>query len=631
MGVKGLQYYIEQQCPDACRYVSIAELAEEHKNRYNCQPVLVVDGMALIYPLYSTTLEWVFGGQWVQFVRKLENFMKRFSEIGVKLVFFFDGTVCSRKRKEWVKRRISKYKQISSIFNGIKANHSQPDKKLFQLPSSMGTLTRFALKELGAEVYQTDTEADDVIAEYAATNNAAFAILSQDSDFIIYNTKPYLSLSHLDLNTLQTLYYDRNCLAFRYLNLHVSQLPLFACLIGNDIIPAEELRFFHQRLCQRNGRTSITEIASNLVSVINMERWIGDFNNMKELNSISRKVFGNTSWSRLICDGLKSYAIGCRMPSPRLSIALHPDVERMVYERHFQCLNPPVIFNILCNKEYESSEVLEDALWPPTALIYRKIRQRCYGVLFSCFLQIDHSYQSVDNNRRIVRIKEWCAYNGNNMENPESIEALPVKFQDYQSQCSSIEQLWFTFTEEEKLKLFCSIFQAPLDFQLLHILPKHHIVLCCILNYLIGESETHGILHPWEVAVFMAQALWEKDVEVLEKLQVPWVDSTAVHLATLFMRGVATAIMVLGTCGFPFDLQNAMPWRFFDGKLFHYLYVTSKERPNISQLCNNQPQHIKEFYRLLSVVTSNTMYATDRFKWNRVLIDFQEEQITQIS
>lgn len=357
MGVKGLQYYIEQHCPDVCKYVSIERLAQQHRMQYNSQPVIAVDGMALIYPLYSNSLEWVYGGQWLQFVHKLEAFIKRFSDVGIRLVFFFDGTVGLNKRKEWVKRRINKYKQISSVFWNIKSHHSEPDKKFFQLPASMGTLTRYALKELGAEVYQTDREADEVIATYAARSRDVFAILSQDSDFLIHNTKLYLSLTHLDLNTLMTIHYDRNCLAFSYLHLHVSQLPLYACLVGNDIISSDKLRQFHQRLSEQPGRTSITDITRNLVALILTERWVGDFNNKVELDNISLKVFGNLNGSRLIYDGLKSYAVNYYTPPPSLCVHFHPDVERAVYDRHINCLNGPFIFNLLCNMEYESSEV----------------------------------------------------------------------------------------------------------------------------------------------------------------------------------------------------------------------------------------------------------------------------------
>ncbi|XP_054714905.1 constitutive coactivator of peroxisome proliferator-activated receptor gamma-like [Uloborus diversus] len=619
MGVKGLQYFIEHECPDACKKVNIEELAHIHRRENNCDPVLVIDGSALIYPLYSTTLEWIYGGQWTQFVHKLKCFIERFRAIGVKIVFFFDGTVCGTKRKEWVKRRISKYRQISSIFNAIKRHNFVPDKKQFQLPTSMGTITRFALKEMGAEVYQTDREADEVIANYAASNRNVFGILSQDSDFIIFNTKPYLSVTHLNIDTLETVLYDRNHLAFHYLKINVYQLPLFACLIGNDIVPAERLYHFHQKLSRRQGiRTTIRDVSNPLVSLIQRERWSGDYGNKAELDNISWRVFGDSQWSWLIHNGLKSYAIGQLSSSPKLSMNMHPEFESAVYQKHMNCINGPFIFNLLCNREYESSEVLEDSSWLPTALKYRSIRQRCYGLLFNCFVSSDN-HNSFLSHPRDVLINEWCAYEGNFMERPESIEPLPLQ---NINRVPSIDQLWFSCTEKEKLWIFWSVFQAPLQFELLLSLPKHLVVPTCILNYLIGTSEESSELQAWEVAVFIGQALLNKNAEHLSHLKAPEIDATAVHLASLFMRGVTTAMMVLGTCGYPFEVYNTMPWNFFDGKLFHHLYIKTRRNPNISQLFESQESCKEQFYHLLPVITNNTLYDVRRFNWRLVFNDF---------
>ncbi|GIY15711.1 constitutive coactivator of peroxisome proliferator-activated receptor gamma [Caerostris extrusa] len=168
MGVRGLQTFIEKDCSEACKYVSIKQLADKHRHVFNCQPAIVVDGMSMMNRLYTnTSLEWIYGGQWLQFFDELKNFIQCFKNIGVKLIFFFDGTVCALKRDEWVRRRLSKAETVVNIFKIIRKSKTQPDKALFQLPTSMGLLARFAIKELGADVYQTDRDADDVIAEYA--------------------------------------------------------------------------------------------------------------------------------------------------------------------------------------------------------------------------------------------------------------------------------------------------------------------------------------------------------------------------------------------------------------------------------------------------------------------------------
>lgn len=84
---------------------------------------------------------------------------------------------------------------------------------------------------LECEVYTCMEECDKAVAEYAK-KYGAMGILGQDSDYVIYNTAHYyFSINHLNLETLDTIMYDRNALS-RHLHLSVDQLPVLSCLIG---------------------------------------------------------------------------------------------------------------------------------------------------------------------------------------------------------------------------------------------------------------------------------------------------------------------------------------------------------------------------------------------------------------
>lgn len=77
--------------------------------------------------------------------------------------------------------------------------------------------------------------------------------------------------------------------------------------------------------------------------------------------------------------------------------------------------------------------MLEDASRLPSALVYREIRQRCYAVLFCNILTPSYqdSQAQLQNGDSIV-IKEWCAYKGNLMKNPELIKPLQLVVQPFQ-------------------------------------------------------------------------------------------------------------------------------------------------------------------------------------------------------
>lgn len=50
-------------------------------------------------------------------------------------------------------------------------------------------------------------------------------------------------------------------------------------------------------------------------------------------------------------------------------------------------------------------------------------------------------------------------------------------------------------------------------------------------------------------------------------------DPRAVHLGSLFVRGLTYLITANSACGVPFAMNELMPWKMFDGLLFHSKYL----------------------------------------------------------
>ncbi|CAL1292471.1 unnamed protein product [Larinioides sclopetarius] len=272
------------------------------------------------------------------------------------------------------------------------------------------------------------------------------------------------------------------------------------------------------------------------------------------------------------------------------------------------------------------SQVLEDASRTPCALVYREIRQRCYGVLFNCYVA-PHTPTNPGRTRAggEVIVKEWCAYQGNFLEKPELVKPLPLKVSSLagKDQIPTIDDLWFNLTEKEKLWMFWRILHIPMEFEFLVNLHKDQVVLACVLSSLIGGLKLSPLVKPLEVATLVAQSLWKKEIEELENLPIPWLDPANINLCTLFLIGVSTVFLVSSTCGSPLPLEHIMPWRYFDGKLFHYLYNKATIKPSIHDLCRDTEETMKEFYKLLHIVTSNTIYDVDKFNWKSIFEDFE--------
>ncbi|NXO11734.1 F120B protein, partial [Oriolus oriolus] len=274
MGVRGLQGFVARVCPDACKTVDLREMAEKHRTDHpDSPPVIVVDAMSCVRRWY-TPESWVCGGQWREYLAILEDFVNAFMAAGIKLVFYFDGVVEEKKREEWIKRRMKNTEEIATLFRFIKTHRKQPGREMFVLPSALPTFTRFALKSLGQKTVCTLQEADFEVAAYGLQHNC-MGILGQDSDYLIYDTCPYFSIENLHLDRLVTVMYSREVLC-HVLGISLTHLPLFACLLGNDVVPESLLEgFWHkclttspQRNKSYNRRTNILLSVANYISKI---------------------------------------------------------------------------------------------------------------------------------------------------------------------------------------------------------------------------------------------------------------------------------------------------------------------------------------------------------------------------
>ena len=73
----------------------------------------------------------------------------------------------------------------------------------------------------------------------------------------------------------------------------------------------------------------------------------------------------------------------------------------------------------------------------------------------------------------------------------------------------------------------------------------------------------------------------------LSQIKVNKVDVRGVYLATIFMRGVETAIFANDACGSPIPWDLVCPWNYFDGKLFQSkLNMTMSDNATLLDLCD---------------------------------------------
>uniref|UniRef100_A0A8C2ZS84 Family with sequence similarity 120 member B n=1 Tax=Cyclopterus lumpus TaxID=8103 RepID=A0A8C2ZS84_CYCLU len=395
MGVKGLQLFTDSCCPAACVTVCLREMARQHVTQHQRGPTLVVDGMACLRPWYSCK-DWVCGGQWREYMDVLKGWVEAFTSAGIRLVFFFDGVVEEQKRQVWVKRRRRVNGEISKMFRHIKAYGKQPGRELFCLPSGLATFTCFALRALGQEVFCSVREADYEIASYAR-QHGSMGILGQDSDFIIYDSAPYLSVAKLRMDSLTTVMYDRHRLC-QAIGLTVTQLPLLACLLGNDVVSEEKM----QRI--RNNAMATYRYLGLYIVV---------FSKPQETELIPQSLDLSAPHRELLKRGVCSYLLPGHKAFPQGDISACR--EKHVATEGF------MVYSVVCQGVIECSNTLEDeenAELLPQALVYKPCRQRIYGLL----LLHGHDGSSVD----LPAIREWFVYPGNPLKEPDMVHPVQI-------------------------------------------------------------------------------------------------------------------------------------------------------------------------------------------------------------
>ena len=75
-----------------------------------------------------------------------------------------------------------------------------------------------------------------------------------------------------------------------------------------------------------------------------------------------------------------------------------------------------------------------------------------------------------------------------------------------------------------------------------------------------------------------------------------------VQLATLFMEGVETALLVNDACGSPVPWPVCCPWLFFDGKLFHTKLGRTQSVRDLHELCDHRVDLIMKAEKLRKAI-----------------------------
>lgn len=208
--------------------------------------------MSLTSLINRDKVETLYGGRSGKCFKMIDSLFKRLSNVA-NLVFYSDGAVVPTKYDTWIERQDEKYPKLLQVIDLIYSevpvaeivnrfeNHDLP-----RINNNSRIIKRLA-KSYGTLLTAITTECDAEIAKYAFENPSVIAVLSDDSDFLIFRGEwRYLSVRELILDTLVTKEFSRTALR-KYLRLNDSQLMILATIAGNDIVKYEEVKRVHGR------------------------------------------------------------------------------------------------------------------------------------------------------------------------------------------------------------------------------------------------------------------------------------------------------------------------------------------------------------------------------------------------
>ncbi|XP_074046164.1 constitutive coactivator of peroxisome proliferator-activated receptor gamma [Macrotis lagotis] len=185
----------------------------------------------------------------------------------------------------------------------------------------------------------------------------------------------------------------------------------------------------------------------------------------------------------------------------------------------------------------------------------------------------------------------------------------------------SLRTLWLSQEAEvqaQRYNTFLACFHLWNEREELQALEPSLTVLGCLLIYLLWQVDAFSIE---DLNAFIAQTLClrGRSAAQLSGLQLTYVDSRAVQLGSLFIRGLTTLILANSACGFPFRMDDLMAWKMFDGKLFQQKYQQSHRGCSVEELLEGNKCWLTEFQNLKSLICKACM------KNNRSLQSRQRE------
>ncbi|KAM9576528.1 LOW QUALITY PROTEIN: constitutive coactivator of PPAR-gamma-like protein 2 [Trichechus inunguis] len=231
--------------------------------------VLVDVGSALLrlYGGYQT--DWVCGGQWNAMLCYLSAVCQACAYPGgdgLELAVMFPGAL-SKDRLAWGRQCQAERQTVQLIVGHVGDKGTPPPQAWFLAPVCLSHCVRLALKRFRVKVFQSLEDHHLEVVGFFRENDF-HGLLARDSEYALYDIPSYYSSHALNLSwnwkNLTTNQFLMQEVA-KQLALKRMNFPIFAALLGNHILPDEDLATFHWNLFRPEHPLASLKAAHQLV------------------------------------------------------------------------------------------------------------------------------------------------------------------------------------------------------------------------------------------------------------------------------------------------------------------------------------------------------------------------------
>lgn len=227
--------------------------------------------MSFIHNFGESSIELILGGRHHVYLSDFQNFIIKLQDAGATLVFFCDGQLKPEKNDHWCRKHDAEFKQsYETMQTGSSGS------KRFGCKSIVKSLFRMIEDFNYGEIkISTHFDCDAAIAKHAVSNKS-MAVISSDSDFIIFGGNfQWWDSNTICMKSMQVKRFDRIKIRQAF-GLTDEQMKYLATIAGNDFtkpiaagsIPFPEIANFCRTITADIGMERVYQrIASELPQV----------------------------------------------------------------------------------------------------------------------------------------------------------------------------------------------------------------------------------------------------------------------------------------------------------------------------------------------------------------------------